>query len=102
MVTKSRYFINTRRLSSLIWERNQSKKRRIDGIGWKITLPDGLERWGVTVSREEAGSGRGAVWCVDEGIRADVLNKWAFLLAGLNIWFGPTKILGRPDSKSAQ
>jgi len=67
-----------------------------------MALLDGLERWRGTASREEAGSGRGAVWCVDEGIRADVLNKWAFLLAGLNIWFGPTKILVRPDSKSAQ
>lgn len=27
------------------------QKRRIDGIGWKMALPDGLERWRVTAAR---------------------------------------------------
>jgi len=35
-----------------------------------MALLDGLERWRGTASREEAGSGRGAVWCVEATVGA--------------------------------
>jgi hypothetical protein len=78
----------------------------------KIALPDGLVIGEMESDREKRG-GRSGRSSVAEGIRDDRngLNGRSSVaegirddrngLVGLNIWFGPTKTLVRPNSNSA-
>jgi len=72
-------------------------------------VENGTSRWigevesnrGPRVERRQAvGEEQCGVWMRGLGMIGCI--KWAFLLAGLNIWFGPIKILVHQDSNSAQ